>query len=185
MIRPISFLFTLTLVAACGGEDRHIPAPDPTPTTKLRHDEDGLLQSCFASHCAEEGGACSNGCQALNACLDACADDACSDGCFDRSDRSSLEQLHAAVMCASDCGVMLGQSEATDRNTNLAACMGDRCSDQVRHCFDDQSCADLYRDLVACGSIQSCQETSSNRATAEARSRMDEFLACYDRACAR
>lgn len=88
-------------------------------------------------------------------------------------------------MCASDCRVMLGQSEATERNTTLAACMGDRCGEQVRHCFDDRGCADLYGELVACGGSQSCHDGSMSRAPAEARSRATELLGCYHRACAR
>lgn len=182
MTRPIAFLFTLTLVAACGSERRYTPAADPTPTT--HNDEDGLLNACYGADCATEDAACGSGCQALDACLGSCAvdDDACSNGCYDRADRESLGQLHAAVMCASDCRVMLGQSEATDRNTTLAACVGDQCSEDVRHCFDDRGCANLYRDMAACGS-QSCLDDTKRRAPAEARSRLDDFLGCYEQFC--
>lgn len=182
MTRPLAFLFTLTLIAACGSERHDTPAFDPAPTTHT--DEDGLVDACYGAHCAAEDAACGSGCQALDACLSSCAidDDACSNGCYDRSDRQSLGQLHAAVMCASDCRVMLGQFEATDRNTALAACVGDRCAEDVRHCFDDRGCAHLYRDMAACGS-QSCLDDTKRRAPAEARSRLDDFLGCYVQFC--
>lgn len=85
-------------------------------------------------------------------------------------------------MCASDCRVMLGQSEATERNTTPAACVGDQCAEDVRHCFDDRGCANLYQDMAACGS-QSCLDDTKSRAPAEARSRLDGFLGCYVQFC--